>query len=64
MGKLLVLLFLIMSRGELDIDSAKQREDKRLQQSNQEFKKVKGYRDNETYQIGDRSAEGPASVPV
>jgi hypothetical protein len=49
-----MLLFLIVSRGELDINGAKQREDERLQQSNQQFEKVKGYRDDEAYYIGER----------
>ncbi len=54
-GNLSMLLFLIVSRGELDIDGAEQHEDQCLQQSNQQFEKVKGHRNNEAHHIGDNS---------
>ena len=54
-----MLLFLIVSRGELDIDRAEQREDQGLQQPNQQFEKVKGHGNDQTHHIGDnwRKAE-------
>ena len=51
-GNLSVLLFLIVSCGELDIDGAEQGEDQRLQESDQQFKKVKGDWHDETHDIG------------
>ena len=40
-----MLLFLVMSCGELNIDGAEQSEDQRLQQSDQQFKKVERVRE-------------------
>ena len=54
-GNFLMLLFLVMSCGELNIDGAEQSEDKRLQQSDQQFKKVERYRNDDTHQISDGS---------